>query len=259
MQLAHRVALNGVQLDSIDSRIIIKSVEEGAGKESISAVSRASGSGQRITGRRRDTLDIVVKFSLNIDEADMQERSEALEAVNRWASAGGLLTLNYKPGRQIRVILAQAPGAGDPWEWTNVYSLTFRAYGVPYWEDAAGASVRQQGVSSGSLTLGVNGSAETVMDVSFKNTSGSTVNTFSVTAGGKTIALTGLGLANNATLTIDHDENGLIRMKIGSTSVLDKRTAESADDLTVKPGAVSVSFTAGGAGTIQVTCKGRYL
>lgn len=119
--------------------------------------------------------------------------------------------------------------------------------------------MRQQGVSSGSLTLGVNGSAETVMDVSFKNTSGSTVNTFSVTAGGKTIALTGLGLANNATLTIDHDENGLIRMKIGSTSVLDKRTAESADDLTVKPGAVSVSFTAGGAGTIQVTCKGRYL
>ena len=38
MILAHRAALNGVQLDSLDSRINIKAIEEGAGKETISAV-----------------------------------------------------------------------------------------------------------------------------------------------------------------------------------------------------------------------------
>lgn len=65
MILSRRIALGGVQLDQVDGSIIIQSIDEAAGKETISAVNRGSGNGQRITGRRRDTLDVTVRFSIN--------------------------------------------------------------------------------------------------------------------------------------------------------------------------------------------------
>ena len=46
MQLKHRATLDGVQLDEIDSRILIQKIETGDGKENISAVSLAGGSGR---------------------------------------------------------------------------------------------------------------------------------------------------------------------------------------------------------------------
>ncbi len=258
MILRRRVALNGTQLDSIDSRILIQGVETQAGKDQIKATSQARGSGSRVTEEWRESVDVVVRFTINEKSYHLEERAEVLEKVNRWASAGGVLTVNYKPGRLIRVQLVQAPGEGDAGS-RGQYSITFRAYGMPYWQDESGTIVQARNVSSGTLTIGVQGSAETVLDVEYKNTSGSTVDTFSVTAAGKTIALTGLGLANNGTLTIDHDNDGLIRIRIGSTSKMACRSPASADDLFVNPGTVGVSFTAGGAGTVKVSCKGRYL
>ena len=261
MQLAHRVALNGTQLDSLDSRIIIKAIEEGAGKESISAVGAASGDGQRITSRRRDTMDIVVKFSLNIDESEMQSRATLLESINKWDSGGGVLTVNYRTGRQARVVCVQAPGGGDLWEWTNVYSITFRAYGVPYWTETTPTTYTQSSVSSISsgASITVNGSARTPLEFEFKNTSGSTVNTFSITAGDRTISLSDLGLANNSTLTLDHDERGVQRIRVGSTSKLACRSEESDDELWAEPGTVSITMTAGGAGNLTVKSYGRFV
>ena len=65
MILSKRVALDGVQLDSVDSRILIQRVETAAGKETIDAASLWGGSGSRVTGIHRDSLDVVVSFSIN--------------------------------------------------------------------------------------------------------------------------------------------------------------------------------------------------
>lgn len=258
MILQRRVSLDGVQLDQVDSRILIQGIETQAGKDQLKTTGQATGSGSRVTEKRRESLDIVVRFTINEKSYRPGERAEVLEKVNRWAMNGGLLQVNYKEGRQVRVILAQAPGEGDAAS-RGQYQITFRACGVPYWEDTTGTIVRAQNSSSGTLMIGVNGSAETVLDVTFKNTSGSTINAFSVSAGGNEIELTGLSLSNGSTLTIDHDENGLIRIRKGNSSQLSKRSAASADDLFVKPGNTAVAYSAGGAGTITVTCKGRYL
>ena len=50
MLLKRRVALDGVQLDELDERIIISGIDEAAGKDTISAVGSSAGMGQRITG-----------------------------------------------------------------------------------------------------------------------------------------------------------------------------------------------------------------
>ena len=258
MILAHRVALNGTQLDSVDNRINIKAVEEGAGKETIGAASLAGRSGQRITNRHRDTLDVVVKFSINEPDS-LQDRETILESVNKWAAGGGALTLNYKAGRVLNVICAQCPGAGDAYDWTAVYAITFRAYEVPYWQESTDTTGTASG-DSGSVSLTVNGSAETVAEVTFKNTSGSTCDTFSVTAGSSSMALTNLGLANNETLEIDHNGR-ILRIRIKNTSnvyrsVLEKRTG--ADDLYLQPGSRTISYTAGQSGNFTAKVRGRF-
>ena len=111
MLWSRRVALNGVQLDEVHEAIVIRSVEPADGKESIAAVPTAFGYGQRVTSKRRDTLDMVVRFAIRIKRNDMENRASVLEAVNAWAATaaeGAWLTVNYKPNRRLWVVLAQA-------------------------------------------------------------------------------------------------------------------------------------------------------
>jgi len=267
MQMTRRVALNGVWLDNVDSRIVISSIEPGDGKENIAATDSAARYGQRVTQNRRSTLDVVVKFMMlehGHSVNGLQARAELLEKVNEWASAGGVMTINYKPGRRLNVILVQAPGEGSLWNYTKEFSIVFRAYAVPYWEDTEDMKVMIQNTSSYTVSVGVSGSAPTPILVAFKNTSGSTSDTFSVSAGGKTISFSSLGLASGETLTINEGTNGLFQAYITSTggvnrSAMSKRTAESADDLVVNPGTVSVSVTSQRVGTLTVSHRGRYL
>ena len=87
-----------------------------------------------------------------------------------------------------------------------------------------------------------------------------------LTCGGSHIYLRNLALANGETLHIDHADNGktcVLRIRIQGTngawrSALDKRTADSSNDLTVKPGIISVTLYAGGAGTLLLMCAGRF-
>lgn len=265
MQLKHRVALNGVQLDGIDERIMIQKIETGEGKENINTVSLAGASGSRVTGRHRDSIDITVKFTIRLRKTEMADREAILEKANAWAYGGGWLTTNYKENRRIRVFRAQAAEAGDPWDWTKVYAIVFRACGVPYWQEENPQSLMRLNTQSESMTLGVSGSEKTVVEASFLNTSGETINTFGLETGESRMVFTGLGLENGETLVIDHEDSGekcLLRMRIRNgnsyRSALDKRSQESSNDLWISPGTHSIQMTAAGRGRITISASGRF-
>ena len=260
MELAHRVALNGVQLDSLDDRILITAVDEAAGKDTITAVSLGAGNGQRINGKRRDTLDLTVKFALRIRNNDMAGRSELLDLVNAWAFPGGLLTLGNRVEKHLQVVLAQAPGGGDQYKWTNEYTMVFRAYGIPFWEDEDATSVTLEQDDAGGGTITVPGSAETVGEIRVQNKSGSTLDGLSVTINGYTMSFSDLGLANNGFLRVDHVLAGgvnVMRARIGSTSVMTKRSG--ADEFVMVPGVNAIGYAADGEVILQVSVRGRYL
>lgn len=260
MILSRRAALNGVQLDEIDDRILIQGIECAAGKESVSAVS-VYGAGQRMTGEHRDTIEVNVTFSMLIRRTDLAGRAFLFEKACAWAKSGGWLTLSFRPDRRLRVDYVAMPAMGDITKWTNRYTFTFRAYNAPWWQQDMPTVIRTTSVSSATHGIGVTGSMRTVLDVEFENTSGAAVNTFTFTAGGSSFALESLALADGETLVIDHTDEGILRIRIhGSTwrSALDKRTAASSDDLYVDPGAVTYTMTAGGAGTLTVRCRGRF-
>ncbi len=266
MRLMRRAALDGVQLDEIDNRILIQGIEPAAGKDQTNTASLWGGVGSRVTGEHRDSIDIVVKFSMDIKKGQYTERSEIFEKVMAWAAKGGWLTLSQKPERRIRVFCATMPAEGDPLEWTNRYSITFRACGVPHWQQENASQLRIAGENSYTRQFGVGGTTRTVMEASYKNTSGGRIDRFDLTCGDSAIYLRNLQLANGETLHIDHNDNGkrcVLRIRIQGAggawrSALDKRTADSSDDLWVNPGIIDVTLYAGGIGTMLLSCAGRY-
>ena len=101
------------------------------------------------------------------------------------------------------------------------------------------------------------GTADGVLDVSFRNASGMTINNFWVQANGNRITLGALALGGSSTLTISHTTDGLLRIMIGSVSVYSKYTG--ADDLYVSPGNVAVDYAADRAGVLTVQNYGRWV
>lgn len=256
MILSRRVSLGGVQLDELDESIVIRGIDTGVPHESLDAVSRMGGAGQRLVSQHWETLDVSVRWAMDIPKRQLARRREVFEAVTSWAMQNGWLTVNYMTGRRMYVDKTILPGSGDMWNWTDEFTITFRAYNVPFWQDEQPISIVRNGITTVSASINIPGQARTVLDVSFKNTSGASMDTLSVSAGGNTISLSGLGLASGSTVAISHGTDGLLRIMKGSTSVYDKYTGS--DDLYVNPGACTVSITAGKTGNATISATGRY-
>lgn len=263
MILTRRVALNGIWLDELDERIVVTGIHSADADENIATTDAAAGFGSRITGRGRTMLDVTVTFQMMINGRygdGMQQASQLLERVNAWAKDGGILTAAHRPDRRISVTLAQAPGEDDLFQFGKKdFTITFRAYGIPYWEQETVRSVTfGGGNASGSNAIQIDGSAPTQADVSLANTSGMTINNATIHVGGKSMSFENLGLGGGETLTVDHVD-GLIRIRIGSRSAMQMRTDTSADDFRVNPGGNGVWFSAQRACRMTVSWRGRYL
>lgn len=263
MQLSRRVSLNDVQLDEIDSRIIVAGIEEEAPRLNFSAVSRFGAAGQRVTSRHRDTLDVTVKFAIRVTRRNLEARSELFEKVAGWAAGGGWLKVNYKPNRRLRVVCTALPAAGDQADWDTEYEITFRAYGVPYWRQATPATLTVASTKSMSRVMEIAGTTDSVLEVSFTNISGMEINTLSVETAKSRFDFKSLGLKADETLSIDHTAEGLLRIRIKSAagvwrSALAKRTTDSADELVVSPGMATIGLTAQRAGKVTLSCYGRF-
>lgn len=258
MILSRRIALDGVQLDEIDEAVVIQGIDPGTPSESMSVTDRMGGWGQRITAQHWQTLEVRVTYGINIPKRQLARRREVFDAVNAWALKKGWLTINWMEGRRMWVEKVILPGSGDLWDWTATFTITFRAYGVPFWQDELPAQAVSATAASGRVWITPGGNTESVLDVSFRNMSGMTINNFWVQTGGRRITLASLGLGGNQTLTINHSAEGLLQIRIGSTSVYSKY--RGADDLIVQAGeAAAVDYSADRAGILTVQNYGRWI
>lgn len=258
MILSKRVALDGVYLDELHDSIVIRGFDPGVPSETIQAANTMGGSGQRITGQHWETLEASVTFAIDISKREMALRREVYDAVITWASRKGWLTVDWLTGRRMYVDKVIFPSSGDMWAWTDEYTIGFRAYNMPFWQDAEPTSVSAAlPTASGQMSIQIGGNVENVVDIAYANRSGAYINTFRVTANGNTMALSGIGLGAQETLTISHGTDGLLRIMAGNRSVYDKYTG--ADDLRVLPGVADIVFSADRAGLLTVTNYGRWI
>ena len=253
------VALNGIELHSIDGAIVLQGVDESAPNWNITAGNRAGNSGQRITGFEKRYRDITVSFAI-AEKTDLIRRADIIQQVCAWAAAGGDLTVSYRDRQRLRVVCAALPAVKTLTKWAEAYSITFRAYQVPFWESMDEESVTINAGTSGSATLRIRETGGGKLSFVATNGSGSTVNSVTISANGKTMTFASLGLANGEKLIGDYDENDIQRLRIlnGSTyrSVLNKRTG--ADDILLKYGGNTVSLTSGSALSWKIYTFGRW-
>lgn len=263
MKLTRRVSYGGVELDTVDASIVIRSADPGVPKESISAASLFGGWGQRMTSQHWDMIEASVTFAIDLPKKSVAARRTVFDKAVKWAvnAANHELTMTQMGTRKLIVDKVIVPGSGDLWNWTDEYTIAFRAYRVPFWQDATATTVTDTLTANTekTKTVTVPGSAPNVLDVSFKNTANSATETFEVNVNGKTMKLTSLSLANGKFLLITHGTDDILRITEDGVSAYGKQTAGGAEDLYLKPGDNTVKVKASTAGEIILNCKGRYL
>ena len=171
---------------------------------------------------------------------------------------GGVLTTSDRPDRVLHVVCESLPTVGSAQKWTGVCSIGFVAYAVPFWEDETPRRVSITG--NGSKNLFVPGfAAPACVEATVKNTGSGAISTVTLTAGDTSMSFSGISLAAGQTMTLAHDARGLLTARIGGTSVLDKRTAASRDELELEPGKnAALSVTTNGTSSTTFEVRGRY-
>lgn len=262
MILSRRVKLGATQLDSLDTSIVIRSVEVGTPSESVSTASLAGGSGQRILSRHWDTMDVTVNFAILLPKTALADRRAVWESVAAWAlgGEGNWLRLNFIQDRRLWVDRAEMSAPGDFRNWTDEYTITFHAISVPFWQDEEPVSVTKSipAQTETSFTLSVPGHLQTVADFTFTNSGTTALDLLSIWTDVVFFQMTGFEVAGGETLTATH-VNGRLRIYSGSTNLLRYRVGGSGDDLYLNPGTNTIRVQTNKAGTLVMTASGRYV
>ena len=259
---SRRASLDGVQLDEIDDAVVIRKVDTGVAHEAVQAANRMGGFGQRMTMQHWETLEVNVTFAIDIRKEDLERRREVFDAVMAWAKKKGWLQTNEQPGKRMYAEKVVLPAAGDLREWTKEYTIIFRAYGVPFWQEESPAVLTVESITSGTRAFEVKGLERTVANVTAKNISGQTIKDITITVGGNAFIFKNINMTASETLVITHTEDGLLKIRAETTStsrsVYNLRTKESADDFYVEPGSVAVQVSSTRAVKLTVEAAGRW-
>ena len=257
MILSRRVALGGEYLDELDESIVIRSVDPGVPHEASGTADRMGGWGSRLTNQHWQSLDVSVAFAIDLPKTRIADRRAVFDSVIAWANRKGWLTTNEMEGRRLYVDKVVIPGGGDMREWTNEYTITFRALGVPFWRDRTAVEARKNKVTKGSLTIDVGGTAPGVLDLSFENVSGKQINDVTFTVDGNDLILKGVNLGAGETLDFYHGPDDRVRIRAGSRNVYS--LLRGANDSYVQPGTtVTVAVSATRAGNLVAKSYARW-
>lgn len=248
----YEVSLNDVPLGNISPYILILDVRYTPPAISNETYTVAKRHGARIHRRYVDKSTVTIDFVIRA--YDIRHRQEICNRIVKWAKNGGVLWVNDRPGQRLRCVCDSFPVIMSALKWTDKLSIAFSAYALPFWEEVLPASLKLTGTSAkGSLYVpgDVDGAmieATVKADASLSN--------ITLAANNRLLTLSRLSVAAGQTITVTYDDEMIQSIKVGSTSLLDKRTG--ADDLLANCGennALSVSANA----PVTVTFKVRGL
>ncbi|MGN1369639.1 MAG: hypothetical protein ACI4WX_12285 [Aristaeellaceae bacterium] len=252
MKTRYSVWMDGISLHDIDPSIYILDIQEQTPKLEAHTASKGMGDGMRLLRIQRQSLSVGIRFAIR--ERDTERRRDICSRVIAWAR-DGYLTTSDRPGQRLRVACTRFPTAESALKWTATLEMLFTAYDMPWWEAETPSSATYSG-AHGNVVLNVDGYAESLLEASV--TAEGEVSSMTIHANGGTFTFADLGLAAGDEMTISHDERGILSIMKGDTSMLGKRTAASADELTVNPGGNTIYFTADASCTAVFSARGRY-
>lgn len=236
--------MDGQALSAIDPSVYVLDIQTGDAKRSIRTSKVAGRPGSRVVKKESDSTSVTILFEIH--EYDTAKRQDVCRRVQKWAN-GVILTVSDRPEQQLRSVCESFPKANAK-NWTEAVSMTFVGYNPPYWEEKNPTTVP---VTSSSDAYVPGNAPESL--VSCVATVTSSISSLTLTVGSKSIVLSGIGAVANDKIYIGYDENNILYIKKNTTSILDKRTGASADDLVAKCGSLNTFAVSTGATAVFTT------
>lgn len=262
MILSRRAALDGIQLDELDERIVISGIDDGAPQIVRNSVGLAGGNGSRVTSEQRTAKRVTVRFVLRIRKGDMAARGTLLEIISGWAHSGRWLTISNRPNRRILVSCVEDPELGDLREWVKEYRIVFEANERPWWEMETPNTAISDPVNEGSVELQTEGNLDSPICFELQNVSGMEISSITITAGSSFFQFDNAGLQGDEILRGSYSTKGVLQLRAigsgGSRSMMNRLTETSSDELMVSPGRNRITFSATRACILTVMSFGRF-
>ena len=244
--------LNEVALSSISPDILVLNIEYSPPETQYVTFNVANRNGARI--HKDYTASVSVQITFEIHNYDTLKRQAICQNVALWAKNGGYLETNDRLGQRLRCVCTQKPALNSR-DWTAPVTIVFTAYVIPFWEQEVPASITLTAGTSGSGQLYVPGNVDGAL-AEVDILANASLSSVSLTVNGSTLSLTGLSISSENTVKIAYDDQMIQSIKVGTTSLLNKRTG--ADDLVMKCGEYNtVSFSS--SASVTVTFKARGL
>lgn len=252
MILSRRIAMENEWLDELDDSIVIQSVKPGVANKTVNSVSRMSGTGHRITEERWDPMETAVTFAIDLPKRELKARQEVFDKVVTWASRKGMIRVNSKTNKYLYVEQTTIEGGFDFWDWTKEYTITFKAYSIPFWQSnrITGNFVSQDnyGTQNKAELPVVGGDMKTVVDLTITNNSGATIPTIEITTEREsrnvisTLKLQNVKFQSGQYITVHHGDDGVLRIRRYKSdgsydAIMECVSSDSSDDLFITPGA----------------------
>lgn len=247
--------LNNVALSEVSPDIYISDIEyePTMSKASTNAIGKRDG---QYSGHEKyvESNKITVYFEARAYKT--ADRQRIVQDVIAWGANGGWLQCSDRIGQRIYVKASKLPNISSVMRWLDNLSIEFTAYDYPFWVGDFPSTVTLENGATGTLFLpGVWRSQAELSVLAL-----SSVTSINVQVGNTNLILSGLAMESGDVLTLTYtDENHIMEIKHGSTSVLNKRAAESDDDLLAEPGSNDLAFTSDGFAFCTIKVKGVWL
>lgn len=250
----YAVWLNDVSLAEIDPDIYVADISYTAASPKVESSRLAASDGQYVSRDYIDSAKVAVSFEVHAYST--ARRQAIVERIAVWAANGGWLKTSDRAGQKLYVRSSRYPAVNSVMRWTDNLSVEFTAYDFPFWVDEQPNAITLAQGATGNLF--VYGMRPTGAELAI--TAVSAVSRVEVHAGDSKLILDGISMVSGDVLNVSYtDDHHILEIKQGNTSLLNKRTAASDDDLIVSPGTNAVSFTADGNATCVLSVKGVYV
>lgn len=248
--------MNGVALSTICEDLAILDIEyESPAKNAKTAV-LAKRNGSVITQERYENGTVTITFELHLYST--AERMLACQKVAEWAMIGGILKTSDRPGQRLRCICEQPPIITSAKRWTDPLSVVFSAYVIPFWEEDIPAKKTISTADSGAVLYVPGNVGEALADVTVSPVAA--VTSVTVTAGDKHITLSDINIPAEQAIKLYYDDNAILHIESNGTSLLNKRTADSSDDISFPCGKrTAIGITASATATATFSARGLWV
>lgn len=245
--------LNGDALSSVNQAILINDISYAVVPVQYTTSQRGGMDGALTGADSIGTNTVTITFTVR--EYATWKRQEIVQDIAVWAMRGGWLTTSDRPNQRLYVRCAKPPAVTSVMRWLNTLTVEFAANDFPLWQDQTRQTVTLTRGQTGTLNFKSWRRTEAEALV----TATAALTEISVTCGETEITLEGLSIAAGQTVEIRYtDDHHILEIVSGGVSLLDKRTAQSDDDLIAQPGENAVGFTADGAATCEIRVMGVY-